>query len=171
MDDERLLFSQLNHGNVLALTALAHVGLKDSLGGADIALNETTFGHGKLVLAPHERAQRRDTDATLVDTDAAVEDDDTITVSSNATLASADADLTSPSEGMKWSGVGGQFYPDDSNLPWNTSFVDAFVGGMSAPTERCNWKAMHRLNVGLVVNLTESCIHPSHVRGNRCMYI
>ncbi|KAJ3102459.1 cell division control protein 14 [Phlyctochytrium planicorne] len=53
---------------------------------------------------------------------------------------------------------------EEPNLPWHFSWIDdGMIGGSSAPVERIHWASLHRLNVGLVVNLTEGAIHPPNI--------
>ncbi|KAJ3392858.1 hypothetical protein HDU84_003342 [Entophlyctis sp. JEL0112] len=53
-------------------------------------------------------------------------------------------------------------YPSHPDLPWHTSWIDsdAMIGGCSVPFQRKHWRALRDMNVGLVVNLTESPISP-----------
>ncbi|KAI8850912.1 protein-tyrosine phosphatase-like protein [Chytridium lagenaria] len=56
------------------------------------------------------------------------------------------------------------YYPSDPDLdlPWHFSWIDdGMIGGMSAPVERRHWKAMAKMGVGLVVNLTEAPVSPA----------
>lgn len=62
----------------------------------------------------------------------------------------------------------GRFYPQREDLPCHFSFVDddCVIAGMSAPFERCHWRAMADIGVGLVVNLTEQPVTPPKVANN-----
>ncbi|KAJ3202150.1 hypothetical protein HDU82_007566 [Entophlyctis luteolus] len=53
-------------------------------------------------------------------------------------------------------------YPSHPEQPWHTSWIDtdAMIGGCSAPSERKHWRALRDMNVGLVVNLTETPVSP-----------